>query len=107
MWPAKRSDPTDSSRPSRRSSSRPTRPGHASYSNNWLRIGFTDEDLLDGGSDRLVDALVAWGDDEHIAARIQEHRAAGADHVCVQVLTDDPITHPLAEWRRLAGIVEG
>ena len=81
--------------------------GLPNYSNNWLRIGFTDEDLLDGGSDRLVDALVAWGDDEHIAERIQERRATGADHVCVQVLTDDPITHPLTEWRRLAGIVEG
>ncbi len=79
--------------------------GLPNYTNNWLRIGFTEEDLLDGGTDRLVDALVAWGDDERILARIQEHHAAGADHVCVQVLTDDPITHPIDEWRRLATIV--
>jgi probable F420-dependent oxidoreductase len=71
------------------------------YTNNWLRLGFTEDDLLAGGSDRLVDALVAWGDEETIAARIQEHRDAGADHVCVQVLTaGDPFA--LDELRRLA-----
>jgi len=79
--------------------------GLPNYTNNWRRFGFSDDDLIDGGSDRLVDALVAWGDDEQIAARIDEHHAAGADHVCIQVLTDDPLTHPIAEWRRLAAIV--
>jgi probable F420-dependent oxidoreductase len=72
------------------------------YSNNWKRQGFTDDDLADGGSDRLVDALVVWGDEATIAARVQEHRDAGADHVCVQVLTDDPRAFPAEQWRTLA-----
>jgi probable F420-dependent oxidoreductase len=72
------------------------------YVNNWRRLGMGDEDLLDGGSDRLVDALVAWGDESAIAARVQEHRDAGADHVCVQVLTDQPAELPRREWRALA-----
>ena len=76
--------------------------GLPNYSNNWKRQGFTDDDLADGGSDRLVDALVVWGDEATIAARVQAHRDAGADHVCVQVLTDDPSTMPLAAWRALA-----
>ncbi|MDQ4037484.1 MAG: LLM class F420-dependent oxidoreductase [Actinomycetota bacterium] len=75
-----------------------TRPN---YINQWRRHGFTDDDLRDGGSDRLIDALVAWGDEEAIRARVQEHRAAGADHVCVQVF---PGTQglPRESWRRLA-----
>lgn len=52
-------------------------------------MGFTDEDFADRGSDRLIDALVAWGDVESIAARIAEHHASGADHICVQVLGED------------------
>jgi probable F420-dependent oxidoreductase len=76
--------------------------GLPNYANNWRRQGFTDDDIAGGGSDRLVDALVAWGDEATIAARIQEHRAAGADHVCVQVLTADPREFPATEWRTLA-----
>jgi probable F420-dependent oxidoreductase len=76
--------------------------GLPNYSNNWKRQGFTDDDLAAGGSDRLVDALVAWGDESAIAARIQEQRAAGADHVCIQVLTDDPGAFPVEQWRALA-----
>jgi len=72
------------------------------YSNNWKRIGFTDDDLYDGGSNRLVDALVAWGDEEAILARVQQHRDAGADHVCVQVLTEDLLIPATDELRRLA-----
>jgi probable F420-dependent oxidoreductase len=72
------------------------------YSNNWKRQGFTDDDLADGGSDRLVDALVVWGDEAAIAARVQEHRDAGADHVCIQALTEDPRDFPLDQWRALA-----
>jgi probable F420-dependent oxidoreductase len=53
---------------------------------NLRRLGFTDEDLADGGSDRLVDALVAFGGEQQVADRIQAHLDAGADHVCVQVL---------------------
>jgi probable F420-dependent oxidoreductase len=76
--------------------------GLPNYTNNWKRQGFTDDDLADGGSDRLVDALVVWGDEATIATRVQEHRDAGADHVCIQVLTDDPSALPAAQWRALA-----
>lgn len=72
------------------------------YFRNWERIGLTEADRADGGSDRLVDALVAWGDEATIAERVQAHRDAGAEHVCVQVLTDDLARFPLDEWRRLA-----
>jgi probable F420-dependent oxidoreductase len=72
------------------------------YANNWRRQGFTDDDIADGGSDRLVDALVAWGDEAAIAARVQEHRDAGADHVCIQVLAEDPRSFTIDEWRALA-----
>jgi probable F420-dependent oxidoreductase len=72
------------------------------YTNNWRRLGFSDDDIADGGSDRLIDALVVWGDEEAIATRVQEHRDAGASHVCVQVLTDTPAALPLEQWRLLA-----
>jgi probable F420-dependent oxidoreductase len=72
------------------------------YTRNWLRLGFTDDDIANGGSDRLIDALVAWGDEATIARRVQEHRDAGASHVCIQVLTDAPRTLPLDQWRALA-----
>jgi probable F420-dependent oxidoreductase len=75
------------------------------YANNLLRLGFSQEDLADGGSDRLVDAIVAWGDADAIRARVQAHRDAGADHVCVQVLHSDTGTLPRAQWRELAGIL--
>ena len=81
--------------------------GLPNYSNNWKRIGVTDEDIADGGSDRLVDALVAWGDEDAILARVQEHRDAGADHVCVQVLTGDLMAPSREEWRRLAPALLG
>jgi probable F420-dependent oxidoreductase len=61
------------------------------YRNNWLRNGFGEADLTDGGSDRLVDALVAWGDEAAIRARVDEHVAAGADHVALQALGDDAV----------------
>jgi probable F420-dependent oxidoreductase len=61
------------------------------YRNNWLRHGFDEADVADGGSDRLVDALVAWGDEGAIRARVDEHVAAGADHVALQALGDDPV----------------
>jgi probable F420-dependent oxidoreductase len=54
------------------------------YANNWRRLGFTDDDLAGGGSNRFVDANVAWGDEGAIRARIQLFWDAGADHVCVQ-----------------------
>jgi len=55
------------------------------YVYNWRRLGFTEDDFTDGGSDRLVDHVVVWGDEATIAARVQAHFDAGADHVCVQV----------------------
>jgi probable F420-dependent oxidoreductase len=57
------------------------------YRNNWKRLGFTEDEIAqDGGSDRLIDALVAWGDEKAIADRVQAHRDAGASHVCIQPL---------------------
>lgn len=56
------------------------------YVNNWLRLGFSEADVSNGGSDRLIDAVIAWGDEDAIRKRIAEHHAAGADHVCVQAL---------------------
>ena len=75
--------------------------GLPNYWNNLLRLGFTEEDRSDGGSDRLVDAIVAWGTDEQIATRISEHVEAGADHVCIQVLNTSNAM-PGSEWARLA-----
>jgi probable F420-dependent oxidoreductase len=72
------------------------------YANNWFRFGFTPDDTLDGGSDALIDALIVWGDVDTIVARVQAHFDAGADHVCIQALTDDPIGWPEAQWRELA-----
>jgi probable F420-dependent oxidoreductase len=76
--------------------------GLPNYTNNWKRFGFTDDDIAAGGSDRLVDAFVAWGGEDAIVERVQAHRDAGADHVCVQVLTSAPRDLPLAQWRALA-----
>jgi probable F420-dependent oxidoreductase len=56
------------------------------YVNNLREMGFDDADFADGGSDRLADAIVAWGDEDAVAARVQAHLDAGADHVCVQPL---------------------
>ncbi len=72
------------------------------YVNNLKRLGFTDEDCANGGSDRLVDAVVAWGDIDAIVRRVRDHHDAGADHVCIQVLGADPRALPLAQWRELA-----
>ncbi len=68
------------------------------YLNSWKRLGFTDDDVAKPGSDRLVDAVVAYGTADAIAARLKEHLAAGADHVPVQVLTGpDKLVPALAE----------
>ena len=68
------------------------------YLNSWKRLGFTDEDVAEPGGDRLVDAVVAYGTVDEIAARLKEHRDAGADHVPVQVLTGpDKMVDALAE----------
>ncbi|MEY4339787.1 MAG: hypothetical protein RLZ14_1637 [Actinomycetota bacterium] len=72
------------------------------YTNNLKRLGWSDGDITAGGSDALVDAIVAWGDLDRISARVKAHLDAGADHVCVQVLPADPSGLPMAEWRELA-----
>ena len=59
------------------------------YANNLRRLGWGDADIADGGSDRLVDAIVAWGDVHAVKARADAHRKNGADHVCLQVLGED------------------
>ena len=74
----------------------------ANYRGNLARLGFGDHDLTGGGSDRLVDALVAWGPAERVVRRVHEHLDAGADHVAIQVLTADPARVPLEEWTDLA-----
>ena len=65
------------------------------YVSNWRRLGFTDADLGNGGSDRFIDAMVAWGDAQAIKARIREHWDAGADHVCIQALNRAAGDNPL------------
>lgn len=77
---------------------------YPNYQNSWRRLGFSDDEIA-SASDRLVDALFAWGDAEQIAARVNEHFAAGADHVCLQAITGaglDP-SPARAVWRELAG----
>jgi probable F420-dependent oxidoreductase len=75
------------------------------YTNNWLRLGFQEADFSNGGSDKLIDAVIAWGDLKAVLNRIREHHSAGADHVCIQVLTDNPKTFPLREYRELASAI--
>jgi probable F420-dependent oxidoreductase len=72
------------------------------YVNNLRRLGFADADLTNSGSDRLVDVIVAWGDVAAVTDRIRAHQSAGASHVCVQVLPEDPQALPDREWRELA-----
>jgi probable F420-dependent oxidoreductase len=68
--------------------------GLVNYTSNLRRLGWSEEDLSDGGSDALIDALVAWGTGDEVAAKLNEHLEAGADHVAVQLLaaSDDELT---------------
>ncbi|MGB6515612.1 MAG: LLM class F420-dependent oxidoreductase [Mycobacterium sp.] len=77
--------------------------GLSNYVNNWRRLGFTDDDVRKPGSDKLIDAVVAYGTPEAIAARLNEHLAAGADHVAIQVLGGWPEDKLLAALGELAG----
>ncbi|MEU6355722.1 LLM class F420-dependent oxidoreductase [Streptomyces sp. NPDC047072] len=80
--------------------------GLPNYTNNFLRNGFTEEDFEGGGSDRLVDAVYAWGTDARIRARIDDFIAAGADHVALQIVNGAPRDAiPREEWRRLADLL--
>ena len=72
------------------------------YTNNLKRLGWTDADLADGGSDALVDAIVVWGTVDAVAERVRAHHGRGADHVCVQVLMAEQTAVPLDGWRQLA-----
>ena len=68
------------------------------YRNNFVRIGFSNDDFENGGSDRLIDSIIAWGDEAAIRRRIQAHWDAGADHVCIQsVPTDGSYLQPPPE----------
>ena len=68
--------------------------GLPNYRNNWLRLGFTEADLADGGSERFLDAMVAWGDARAIRTRVQQHLDAGASHVCIQPLDPEGQRRP-------------
>lgn len=74
----------------------------ANYTNNLRRLGFADEDFEHEGSDRLVDAVVAWGDLAAVRRRVEQHVQAGADHVCLQVIQRDFKNLPKQSWSELA-----
>jgi probable F420-dependent oxidoreductase len=74
------------------------------YVNNWKRLGMTDEDVANA-SDRLIDALFACGGTEQIAARVKAHHDAGADHVCVQIVSATGLDGERDAWRKLAPVL--
>ncbi len=76
--------------------------GLVNYTSNLRRLGWTDADLADGGSDALIDALVAHGDPDQVAAQLREFIDAGADHVCVQLLEASQAADPVPGFRQLA-----
>jgi probable F420-dependent oxidoreductase len=106
VWVLLETDPATARRAAREALSRYLQ--LENYVNSWRREGFGDDDLAGGGSDRFLDAMVAWGDERAIRARIQEHWDAGADHVCIQTITaqgsrqavDERILDLLAPARR-------
>ncbi|MEU1869627.1 putative F420-dependent oxidoreductase [Streptomyces ambofaciens] len=75
------------------------------YTKNFLNLGFTDADVSGGGSDRLIDAVFAWGDEATVRARIDAFHDAGADHVALQLVEDDMTRLPREGWRRLASLL--
>jgi probable F420-dependent oxidoreductase len=77
------------------------------YTNNLRRYGFDDTDYQHGGSNRLVDAVVAWGNIDTLARRIHDHHDAGADHVCLQVISPDFRALPTKAWKELAPALVG
>ena len=79
--------------------------GMSNYTNNLLELGFTERDLADGGSDRLIDAVIPQGDAGAIAEVVGAHLDAGADHVCVQSLGEEGI--PRRSWEALARALIG
>lgn len=77
------------------------------YANNLRRLGFDEDDLAGGGSDRLVDAIVAWGTVDDVVARVRDHFDAGADHVSIQALGPNLRAVPIEQWRELAPALAG
>ncbi|WP_077801038.1 LLM class F420-dependent oxidoreductase [Streptomyces sp. JHA26] len=75
------------------------------YTKNFLNLGFTEADVTGGGSDRLIDAVFAWGDEDTIRTRITAFHDAGADHVALQVVEDDMTHLPRDAWRKLAALL--
>jgi probable F420-dependent oxidoreductase len=75
--------------------------GLGNYTRNVLRHGFSEEDVADGGSDRLIDSVVPHGSADDIATAARQHRDAGADHVCLQTVGVSGV--PRSEWTALAG----
>src|SRR5215472_1784540 len=106
VWVLLETDPAAARRAAREALSRYMQ--LENYVNSWRREGFGDQDLAGGGSERFLDAMVAWGDESAIRARVQQHWDAGADHVCIQPITpqgsqlvvDDRILQLLAPARR-------
>lgn len=76
----------------------------SNYRANWKRLGFTEDDLADGGSNRFLDAMVAWGNETTIRQRIQAHFDAGASHVCIQPLHPDG--KPLPDFNALSALAD-
>ena len=76
--------------------------GLPNYVRNLKALGWTDDDVANGGSDKLVDAIVAWGGIDAVVSRVKAHHDAGADHVCLQVLRANPVDLPREEWREIA-----
>jgi probable F420-dependent oxidoreductase len=82
--------------------------GLPNYTQNLRTFGYGDEDMEGGGSDRLIDAVIPWGDAAAIADRIRQHQSAGADHVCLQVISaPGRLGFPLPEYTELAGALIG
>ena len=77
------------------------------YRNSWRKLGLDDADWAGSGSDRLVDLLVPWGDEETCARAVRAHVDAGADHVCVQIAAGHREAVPRELWRRLAPALVG
>jgi probable F420-dependent oxidoreductase len=75
------------------------------YRQNLVRLGWREDELAPPGTDRTFDAMVAWGDAQEIARKVNRHYDAGADHVTVQVLTPTPERAPLDDLRRLAPLL--
>ena len=80
--------------------------GLPNYTQNLRDFGFGDDDIAGGGSDRLIDAVIPWGDATTVAARVRAHHDAGADHVCIQVVAGRQ-DFPLDGYRRLAAALFG